>query len=338
MAFIHLPTCLGMRLHQGMKFTGAAGVQAQLALQLDRCGHRRRAFGAMASTVGGGLGLCQAEGQTQDQGKGEAGHGKLLNTVDGVAILTINQGFTMEKMWMPPPQLPSLVPITCGHMRFRLAHQLSLLLVGTSLLAVVGLTALTATQLRSGFTDYLRAQDEARLARFAEGVRQSIERHGLEGLATGHEALMAPSLGGPPLRREPLGDRTSRPDERAPRGFSVTTPEGLPVWGRRPPRDLEVLQRPIEVSGRTVAIAHFTPRPDPSDEEANARFLKRQFAGLAGLGLAMAAMAALVAIIVARRWLPPKLPRTGWLRGNSTTACRRPRGAFTTSWTTWLRT
>lgn len=201
-------------------------------------------------------------------------------------------------------------------MRLRLVYQLSLLLVGTSLLAVIGLAALTATHLRSGFTDYLRAQDEARLASFADGVQQAIARHGLEGLSTRTEALAGPLQGGRPQRREdgarrptprrePLGEGPPQPDERAPRGFSVTTPEGSPIWGRPPPRDREVLQRPIEINGRTVAIAHFTPRPEPSDNEANARFLKRQFAGLAGLGLAMVAVAALLAIAVARRWMRP---------------------------------
>jgi len=201
-------------------------------------------------------------------------------------------------------------------MRLRLVHQLSLLLVGTSLLAVVGLAALTATHLRSGFTDYLRAQDTVRLAAFAEGARQAIERHGVDGLAERPEALMAPLLGGPPPRRddaggrppprrEPFGERPPRPDDRGPRGFSVTTPEGDPVWGRRPPRDREVLHQPIEIDGRTVAIAHFAPRREPTDDAADAHFLRRQFAGLAVLGVAMAAVAALVAVAVARRWMRP---------------------------------
>lgn len=190
-------------------------------------------------------------------------------------------------------------------MRLRVVHQLSLLLVGTSLLAVVGLAALTATHLRSGFTEYLRTQDEARLASFAEGVRQAIERDGLERWVSRPEALSMPPAGGPPLRREALGERSPWADDRAPRGFSVTTPDGSPLWGRRPPRDRDVLQRPIDVNGRTVVIAHFAPRPEPSDAEANARFLRRQFAGLAGLGLAMAVVAALVALVVARRWMRP---------------------------------
>ncbi|MFO0122186.1 MAG: ATP-binding protein [Inhella sp.] len=199
-------------------------------------------------------------------------------------------------------------------MRLRLVHQLSLLLVGTSLLAVMGLAALTATHLRSGFTEYLRAQDAVRLATFADGARWAIERHGLDGLAAHPDALMAPLLGGPPPPRPEAfappergerGRRPPRPEERGPRGFSITTPDGQLVWGRRLPRDREVLHQAIEVDGRTVAVAHFVPRRDPSDDEADARVLKRQLTGLAGLGLAMAALAALVAVAVARRWMRP---------------------------------
>lgn len=198
-------------------------------------------------------------------------------------------------------------------MRLRLVHQLSLLLVGTSLLAVVGLAVLTATHLRSGFTDYLRAQDTARLAAFVDGARQAIERHGVDGLAARPDALMVPLLGGPPPRPDGFepgerGDRPRRPpraDERGPRGFAITTPAGDLVWGRRLPRDREVLRQPIVIDGRTVAVAHFVPRREPGDDEADARFLKRQFAGLTVLGLAMAALAALVAVVVARRWMRP---------------------------------
>ncbi|RVT86105.1 ATP-binding protein [Inhella crocodyli] len=200
-------------------------------------------------------------------------------------------------------------------MRLRLVHQLSLLLVGTSLLAVVGLAALTATHLRSGFTDYLRTQDRARLATFAEGARQAVERHGVQGLAAHPEALMAPLLGGPPPRPDafgeappPRGERPYRPlraDERALRGFFVTAPDGSLLWGRPPPRPREVLDHPIVLDGRTVAVAHFAPRREASEDEADARFLQRQFAGLAGLGLAMAVLAAGVAVWVARRWMRP---------------------------------
>jgi hypothetical protein len=51
MAFFHLTPRLGVRLHQGMNLAGAAGVEAQVALQFDGSGHRRRAFGTLAPTV-----------------------------------------------------------------------------------------------------------------------------------------------------------------------------------------------------------------------------------------------------------------------------------------------
>jgi len=198
-------------------------------------------------------------------------------------------------------------------MRLRLVHQLSLLLVGTVLLAVLGMGLLTATQLRRGFNDYLRSQDESRLDAFAEAARLALSRHGVDGLAARPEALMAPLLGGSPPRGGPRPlprDRDDgrpppgRADDGAPRGFSVVDTAGRLIWGRRTPPGRESLQRAIEIDGQLVAYARLVPRPE-ANEAQDQRFLQRQFLSLAGLGLLVALLAAGAALLLAQRWTRP---------------------------------
>ena len=59
-------------------------------------------------------------------------------------------------------------------LRLSLVHQLVLLLVGAVLLAVTVLGAAVAWNLRAGFSDYLRAQDEHWLDRFAEVASAAV--------------------------------------------------------------------------------------------------------------------------------------------------------------------
>lgn len=56
--------------------------------------------------------------------------------------------------------------------RLKLVHQLSLLLLGAVLVAMVGVGGVVAWNLRSGFSDYMRARDEAQLDRFMHVVEQ----------------------------------------------------------------------------------------------------------------------------------------------------------------------
>ena len=223
----------------------------------------------------------------------------------------------MASTFAPSP-LPKITP-----MRLRLVHQLSLLLVGTSLLAVLGMAALTATQLRRGFSDYLQAQDEARLARFANSARLAIERHGLVDLSEHPETLLAQLMGLPEPRVGASRERPGPPwigsggqrhalrphEDRGLRGFAITSPDGRVIWGRnlgaygRPPGT--VMQQPIVMDGQTVAVAQYSPRRDSDPETMDAQFLQRQFTGLALLGGGTAALAALAAVLLARRWVRP---------------------------------
>ncbi len=68
-------------------------------------------------------------------------------------------------------------------LRLSLVHQLVLLLVGAVLLAVTVLGAAVAWNLRAGFSDYLRAQDEHWLDRFAEVAAVAVAERGLSALS-----------------------------------------------------------------------------------------------------------------------------------------------------------
>jgi hypothetical protein len=63
------------------------------------------------------------------------------------------------------------------YMRLRLVHTLSLILVVTVLLAVLAMGAVTAWNLKSGFTDYLAARDVERLEQFAALTSEIILHH-----------------------------------------------------------------------------------------------------------------------------------------------------------------
>lgn len=56
--------------------------------------------------------------------------------------------------------------------RLRIAHQLSLLIAATVVLAVLLVGGLSVLNLRSGFGDYLQARDEEQLTRLVALVEQ----------------------------------------------------------------------------------------------------------------------------------------------------------------------
>ena len=199
----------------------------------------------------------------------------------------------------------------------RLVHQLSLTLLGTTVLAVLAMGGFSALHLREGFSDYLRAQDERRLQSFAGIARAAIEQHGLEGLARNPRLLRAPAqVGGPPPER-PRADpppgpgrppgRPGEPDpeqQMAQRGLSLVASDGELIWGRPPPPDRRPLEAAVRLDGRTVATARLVPRPE-GPEGLDLRFLQRQLGGLALVGLLVALVGAACAGWLARRWLRP---------------------------------
>jgi two-component system sensor histidine kinase BaeS len=86
-----------------------------------------------------------------------------------------------------------------------IAQQLSLLLVGAVLLAVLTVGGLSAWTLRSGFSDYLRLRDDEQMTRLVELVQARATQHqGMDWLSSDHQAmrLLMDELHGQPLRSE----------------------------------------------------------------------------------------------------------------------------------------
>ncbi len=222
--------------------------------------------------------------------------------------------------------MPSAEP---RRLRLALVHQLALLLVGAVLLAVTVLGAAVAWNLRAGFSDYLRAQDEHWLDRFVEVAAVAVADRGIAAVSGSPGSLrplleaMAPSDGVGP-RHRPGGldgpDRMDRPHGphsrhgpggrpppgagRTPDRLSLSDAEGRPLAGR-PLKPHEVsAERPIVVGGRTVANAQLA-RVAVATAGVDAAFLARQYRGIVLTALLLTLLAVAGAVWAGRRWLRP---------------------------------
>lgn len=207
-------------------------------------------------------------------------------------------------------------------LRLSLVHQTVLLLVAAVLLAVSALAGLVAWNLRSGFSDYLRLQDEAWLERFADAAALAVARDGLDAIG-GPPGTLRPLLeaagtldGRPRPRQEsqeppppgPPGPQGQRRPPAAPPGpggrVSLSTPEGDWLSGRPPRPGTAVLQQPVTVDGKVVAMAWLEALP-PAAQSVDAAFLARQYRGLLLAAGGLLLLAVLGAVWVGRRWLRP---------------------------------
>lgn len=232
--------------------------------------------------------------------------------------------------------MPSAEP---RRLRLSLVTQLVLLLVGAVLLAVTVLGAAVAWNLRAGFSDYLRAQDEHWLDRFAEVAAAAVAERGMAAVSGTPGTLkplfdaVAPSDGsaprpgpgaGPPGRG--LRDLDDRPGSRdAPRGApprpgpggrpppgAARTPDRLSViddTGRllagRPLAPQEVsAERGIVVEGRAVAYARLA-RVAFATADVDTAFLARQYRGIVITAVMLTLLAVAGAVWAGRRWLRP---------------------------------
>ena len=78
-------------------------------------------------------------------------------------------------------------------MRIQLVHKQALLLASSVLIAVLAMGALSAWNLRNGFSDYLATRDVERLAQFAQLVSETAENAG------GIAAMQSDGIGLPEL-------------------------------------------------------------------------------------------------------------------------------------------
>src|SRR5438105_3071079 len=217
-------------------------------------------------------------------------------------------------------------------MRLRIVHQLSLLLAGTVLLSVAAVGGLVAWNLRAGFSDYLRSRDAQQLERFAQVVagtwtaalpsgdgalpmRELMDEFmHREGAAPPPDWRPPPDAGRPPPGGGPRGEPPPRPPPpqgpRPPPGrggadnirerIQVVDTQGRRLGGPPFPPELTLLQEPVRVDGIVVAYARMLPSTEL--EGVDARFLRRQYAGLAFAAAGTLALALLAAWFAAR-WL-----------------------------------
>ena len=205
----------------------------------------------------------------------------------------------------------------------RLAHSLSLLLAGFTLVALTALAALAAWNLQRGFSDYLLAREQTRL----EGLVQRLEAQ-LSGLPQGADirwrqewqiALRdfgASEGATPPGRPPPPGldadapQSDARPLPGGPEGFgaraSLVSLQGERLAGRPQPDGAEFFELPVRANGATAALARLRkPARVPSSVEAD--FIARQYAGIVGLAVVLMLLAAVAGHMAASRWVKPLL-------------------------------
>jgi two-component system sensor histidine kinase BaeS len=216
--------------------------------------------------------------------------------------------------------------------RLRIAHQLSLLISATVVLAVVVVGGLSFLNLRSGFKDYLRVRDDEQLMRLVAVIEQhaAIDPQ-LQWLRDDPEpmrALMdefngrAPRGQRPPARRQPGMDRPPPAEGPPPRPGEPPGPprgglgslgerafirdlQGQRLAGRPQPPDVRKTTRAVKVNGQDVAFVDLTAEPEP--EGVDARFLQRQTSRLIGATLGSIALAIIAAWWMAGRWSRPLL-------------------------------
>lgn len=225
-------------------------------------------------------------------------------------------------------------------LRLRLVDQLALLLAGAVLLTTLALGGLAAWNLRAGFSDYLRAQDDAWLQRFCALAAGTVAQNGLSAISGPPGSLrplleglrdpsqspsprQAPPPAGPPGRWGPPDGRPPPPAEPPPprdgggaggggggdprrygRRLTLATMDGQLLNG--PPDGLQVpgLSCTIRVQGRDVAQARLRDIA-PASLDVDGAFLARQYQGLIWAAVVAVLVAIGTAIVIARRWLRP---------------------------------
>jgi two-component system sensor histidine kinase BaeS len=212
-------------------------------------------------------------------------------------------------------------------MRIRLVHTQALLLISAVLMAVLAMGALSAWNLRNGFSDYLATRDMERLEQFALLVSENAQRAG------GIASLEAKGVRLPELFREfgrgqglpqmaALRDAMPPPDDRGifdprppPRPIdsidafkdrvAIYGLDGQAKLGRALPQDAhDIVERPVRIGNEVVATVRMMKlKPVPTEVEL--RFLNTQYQSI----LAVAGVLLLIALIgafwISGHWVRP---------------------------------
>ena len=88
--------------------------------------------------------------------------------------------------------------------------------------------------------------------------------------------------------------------------LAAVAPDGSPLFGHLQIVDAPVVERPVQIGGRTVArVRLLASRPVPGAVEV--RFLRTQYLGIAGVAAALVLLALAGAAALARHWVGPLL-------------------------------
>ncbi len=212
-------------------------------------------------------------------------------------------------------------------MRIRLVHTQALLLLSAVLIAVLAMGALSAWNLRNGFSDYLATRDVERLEQFAQLVSDNAERAG------GIDALESSGVDLPELFHQ-FGRMQGSPAMKAlqhamPRPedseiFRTLLPprpvdsidafkdrvaiyglDGHARLGRALPQDAHAtVERPVRIANEVVAIVRMvTLKPVPSEVEV--RFLNTQYQSIVVMACLLLLIALVGAFWISRHWVRP---------------------------------
>lgn len=228
--------------------------------------------------------------------------------------------------------------------RLKIAHQLSLMMAAAAVLAVLVVGGLSAYNLRSGFSDYLKVRDDEQLMRLVALIEQRAATDpDFDWLRDKPEAMRAlmDEFAGRPLRgqrpppprdsarrgppdesgrdRPPPRPGTDEPPPPRPGGGGgggsgagslgdrvlIRDREGRKIAGRPLPPNAHTTVRAIKVNGQEVAYVDLMTETAPAGVDAV--FLQRQTRQLWWAALASIVLAVGAAWWMAGRWSRPLL-------------------------------
>lgn len=201
-------------------------------------------------------------------------------------------------------------------MKIRLVHTQALLLLSAILLAVFAMGALSAWNLRKGFTDYLVSRDLERLEQFASLVSENAERAGgLDAMESGgtempelfHQfgklqgRLPAPELDDEFGRPRPPPEVVGAFKDRV----VVVDLAGHPRLGRPLPEAMGAyVERPVYVRKEVVALVRMT-QLKPVPDEVELQFLNTQYRSIVVVAVVLLLIALAGAYWVSGHWVRP---------------------------------
>jgi two-component system sensor histidine kinase BaeS len=212
-------------------------------------------------------------------------------------------------------------------MRIRLVHTQALLLLSAVLMAVLAMGALSAWNLRNGFSDYLATRDVERLEQFALLVSENAEQAGgiasLEAKGVGlpelfhqfgrmqgspamralQHAMPRPEDSGmfsPPPPPRPIDSMDAFKDRVAVYGL-----DGQARLGRALPQDAhDTVERPVRIGHEVVAMVRMVAlKPVPTEVEV--RFLNTQYQSIVAVACVLLLIALIGAFWISGHWVRP---------------------------------